>query len=337
MPMKRIVRMVVVGAVAASLASLTSCFPFDRRGAAEDLDQRIRAMPGVERTMLTYNAGIDAGKNFSLTVTLAPSATTQEAVNVGTTFVRDRIDDGLGDHDGSLSLTYPSAEDTGDAVRNESRASFDFGPKDGAADPTEQQVADGISLWSSVRNSPVVNIVEVSEPSRRGEPEGPNVTVLLKLDADAEAVAQLQRTTPGLQTASWEYAVPYDSPVYRRSYVSTPNPPSASDMALWTEISGVNGPYYDAKGTTRPMTDGSQAVTSVEIDIQGTHPETLAAVPRISRAVAALLPRFGHPAQLVVRGSEERIELVVGGCYRHDAGYVATPLESELSRQYEKC
>jgi hypothetical protein len=328
---------IVAAAIAATAWSAVSCaLLFDKRGAAEDIERQLRAMPGVTRTSLTYNAGIDAGKNFSLDVTLDGSATEQQAVEVATTFVHDRDAEGLGDHDGGLTLKYPAAEDTGDVVRDASNASFDFGPKDGLPDPTEQQVADGVGLWARVAHSPVVNFVELFEPNRAGEHGGPNVTVVLRLGADAAAASELRRDTPGLEAASWEYGVPFDNPIMRRSYVSTPFPPSASDMALWTGISGAVGPYYDAKGTTDANVGTRQALTEVDVDIPQSA-DSAQHVEPVTRGVAALLPRFGHPAALVVRIPAGQLELVVGGCYRHRADHVRLPLELALSKQYEKC
>jgi hypothetical protein len=330
-------RSIVAAVIAATAWSAVSCsLLFDKRGEAEDIERQLRAMPGVAGTNLTYNAGIDAGLNFSLSVTLDGSATEQQAVEVGRAFVRDRNAEGLDDHDGNLNVKYPAAEDTGDVVYDASEASFSFGPKDGLPDPTEQQVADGIGLWARVTRSPVVNIVSLSEPNRRGEPDGPNVTVVLRLTANPQAAAELQRDTPGLEAASWEYGVPFDNPVERRSYVSTPFPPSASDMALWTEISGVIGTYYDAKASTDSNIGLRQALTEIDIDIPQS-PEVAQDVARIVPAVAGLLPRFGHPAALSVRVPDGQIELVVGGCYKHKADHVRLPLEVELSKQYENC
>jgi hypothetical protein len=328
---------IVAAAIAATVWPAVSCsLLFDKRGAAEHIQGQLRAMPGVAHTNLTYSAGIATGKNFSLDVTLDESATEQQAVEVARTFVHDRSAEGLGDHDGGITLRYPAAEDTGDAVRDASNATFFFGSKDGLPDPTEQQVADGVGLWARVAHSPVVNFVELFEPNRSGEQDGPNVTVVLRLAANAAAAAELQRDTPGLDAASWEYSVPFGSAVTRRSYASTPIPPSASDMASWTEISSVIGPYYDAKGTTDSNIGARQALTEIDVDIPQSADSTQH-IDSVTRGVAALLPRFGHPAALVVRFPDGQLELVVGGCYRHEADHVRPPLELELSKQYEKC
>jgi hypothetical protein len=88
-------RSIVAAVIATTAWSAVSCsLLFDKRGETEDIERQLRAMPGVAGTNLTYNAGIDAGLNFSLTVTLDGSATEQQAVEVGRAFVRDRNAEG---------------------------------------------------------------------------------------------------------------------------------------------------------------------------------------------------------------------------------------------------
>jgi hypothetical protein len=330
-------RAIVAAVIATTGWSAVSCsLLFDKRGEAQGIERQLRTMPGVAGTDLTYNAGIDAGLNFGLTVRLKESATEQQAVDVGRAFVHERTAKGLDDHVGDLNVKYPAAEDTGDAIYDASEASFTFGPSDGTPDPTERQVADGIGLWVRVTRSPVANTVRLFEPNRRGELADPNITITLRLTADPAAAAELQRDTPGLEAASWEYAVPFDNPVERRSYVSTPFPPTASDMELWREISDTIGIYYHAKGSTDSNVGLRQALTEVEIDIPRSSDAT-ENVARIIPAVAALLPRFGHPAALSVDVPDGQIELVVGGCFQHRPNHVRLPLEVELSRRYETC
>jgi hypothetical protein len=40
---------------------------------------------------------------------------------------------------------------------------------------------------------------------------------------------------------------------------------------------------------------------------------------------------------LTAQTGEGAAEVIVGGCYRHDADHVRLPLERELSQRYETC
>jgi hypothetical protein len=56
--------------VAAVTFAATSCF-FDRRSDAEDMDRKVRAMPGVADTDMDYDKNITSGENFASVVDFA--------------------------------------------------------------------------------------------------------------------------------------------------------------------------------------------------------------------------------------------------------------------------
>jgi hypothetical protein len=85
-----------------------------------------------------------------------------------------------------------------------------------------------------------------------------------------------------------------------------------------------------------PAERGIQAETRIEIQLPdgaGSEPDAR----RIAYGVARLLRRFDHPVQLILHTGDGPAELIVGGCYQHDAKHVVQPLEAELSTAFEKC
>ncbi|OHV06049.1 hypothetical protein [Mycobacterium talmoniae] len=330
-------KVAVVLVAAALLWPISGCFLFDHRREAEQIRRQIRALPGVTDTNLTYANNI-TGEHFALTVTLDRAITVPQAVDVGRTFTEQRRRQGLGDYNGDLMLYYPARGTLPRNVNTDDRsvALFDFGPSDGKPDPDADAVADGVAIWLRTAHSPVAELVGLDQPAERDDAASRDIDVTLTPDATAATAAALQRSDPALADASWEIKLVFNEYGDTRNYVSTPTPPSDADRALWSDISGVIGKYYRAKGSTAPPRPGAQAETQLEIDIgqgRGNDVETQRIVP----AVAALLPRFGHPAALLVWGYDGPIEIVVGGCYRHQPDHTRLPLEIELSRQYETC
>ncbi|MEZ0364756.1 hypothetical protein ACAG26_13770 [Mycobacterium sp. pUA109] len=330
--------MTLVLVTVALLWPISGCSLFDHRREAEQIRQQITTMPGVSMADLTYASYSTSGKQFSLTVTLDPAITVSQAADVGRTFTEQRRRRGLGDYNGDLMLYYPAR---GTLPRNpmtadHSVALFDFGPSDGKPDPSADEVADGVAIWLRAAHSPVAELVGLTQPAERDDAASRSIDVTLTPDATAATATALQRSDPALADASWEIKLVYNEYGDTRNYVSTPTPPSDADRALWSDISAAIGKYYDAKGVTRPHGKWSQADTEIEIRI-GKGRGNDVATQRIVPAVAGLLPRFGHPAALLVWGFDGPIEIVVGGCYRHQPEHKRLPLEIELSRQYETC
>jgi hypothetical protein len=110
-------------------------------------------------------------------------------------------------------------------------------------------------------------------------------------------------------------------------YSSTPQPPTDSELALWRQLSTVVGVSEDATGSTRvPALKNEQAQTTIEISLPygaGSEPDAR----RIVFVVAELMARYRHPAQLTAHTGEGPAEIIVGGCYRHDAKHVRPAIE----------
>ncbi|BBZ15535.1 hypothetical protein [Mycobacterium branderi] len=293
-------------------------------------------MPGVFATDMTYNSGIGVGKRFDIAVRLERATTADKAVAIGRTFTDQRLRRGLGDYDGSLFVYYPTAgtlpKVPGD---EESVALFGFGHSDGYPDPAVDDVAASIAAWMHAVHSPVAERVNLNQPTE-DDPASRAITVTLARDATQASATALQRSDPALDDALWTLSLVVSDVGTTHNYSTSPMPPSDTERALWSDISAVIGRYYDADGKTHPRGKTDQTETHIEINIDQS-PEAAENIQRIGRGVAALLPRFGHPAAMVVQTPDGPIEILVGGCYRHQPDHRRLPLELELSKLYEKC
>ena len=209
----------------------------------------------------------------------------------------------------------------------------------GPNNPTADEVAENAAVWLRAARSPVTSDVTVVVQPFFGQPAGsPEFTVTLRPWATAADATRLQASDPGLAGASWGISVIGDDEMYRpHDYYSTPTPPTDVELDLWRQLSALVGVSEMAKGqTTVPAARGMQAETIIEISLPdgaGSEPDAL----RIAYGVARLVLRFDHPVQLTLQTGDGTAELIVGGCYQHDAKHLVQPLEADLSTAFEKC
>lgn len=336
-----VVRGSIVAAVIATTAwSAVSCsLLFDRGGDAKRLDQQMRGMPGVADTDMDYKSDITNGERFGLTVMLRPDVTDQQVSDIGRMFVDTSARTGLDERSADLKLRYPTdpAPPKNNYATEYSTAMFSAGSSSGPDNPTADEVAGNAAVWLRAARSPATSEVTVVEPSS-GTPAGsPEFTVTLRPWATSADATRLQASDPGLARASWGISVIGDETNRPHDYYSTPRPPTDAELDLWRQLSALVGVSQMASGrTTVPAERGKQAETWIEIylpDGAGSEPDAR----RIAYGVARLVLRFDHPVQLILQTGDGTAELVVGGCYRHDAKHVVQPLEAELSTAFEKC
>lgn len=332
-------RSIVAAVIATTVWSAVSCSLFDRSGDAKRLDQQIRGMPGVADTDMDYKSDFTNGERFDLTVTLRPDVTDQQVSDIGRTFVDTTARTGLDERSADLKLRYPidPPPPKNNYTSDYSAAYFGAGDMKGPDNPTADDVAKNAAVWLRAARSPVTSDVTLVEPSS-GKPAGsPEFTVTLQPWATAADATKLQASDPGLADASWGISVIGDEMYRPHDYYSTPNPPTDSELDLWRQLSALVGVSEMAKGqTTVPALRGMQAETIIEIYLpDGAGSEQDAR--RIAYGVARLVLRFDHPVQLTLQTGDGTAELIVGGCYRHQADHVSPPLQAELSTAFEKC
>jgi len=330
-------RVLLVALATALLWPATACV--NRRTDADSIDTRIKQMPGVSSTDLDYKASYESGQVFRLTVMLDREVTETQATAVGRTFIDQMNRKGMAGHKVDFRVRYPASKRQKNVeLPQYSQALFEFGKTTPPTNPSADDVSDSIKVWLATVRDSVTQSVYLSQPTWGGSADSRNIVVTLKPDATHAAARALQDANPGLADATWQLSIVAGDRDRPRTYATTPDPPTDAIKALWSQINEVVDPSYELTGVTRPMQDDDQAETKIEIDIgPGANHENEADTARIARAVAALLPRFGHPTALVVWGPVTSIELVVGGCYRHDSDHERQPLELELAKQYERC
>jgi hypothetical protein len=325
----------VVAIPAVLLVVCTAGCVTDREDDAGDLDRHVRGMPGVADTEVRYHSDFTSGENFDLTVTLEPGITEPQVRQVGGYFVEHATGTGLAENSAELSLRLPVVppppKDSG--ILGYSEASFSFGRSTTISNAGADAVADSAAVWLRAVRSPVAARVALTQPRGSGPGDSRGITVTLRPDATSAQAFAAQAADPALADASWGISLPAERYRHPHTYYSTPRPPSDADLRTWREISAVVGGSEEARGsTTVPAERGRQAETDVEIGLPD-GPDAR----RVAFEVADLLTRFGRPVELTAQTGEGAAELIVGGCYRHDADHVALPLERELSRRYETC
>lgn len=326
-----------VALAAALLLPTAACV--DRRTDADSIYTQIQNMPGVSSTDLDYKASYESGRVFRLTVMLDREVTEPQATELGRTFVEQMNRKGMAGHKVDFRVRYPASKrQKSPALPQYSQALFEFGKADPPTNPSADDVADSITVWLTAVRSPVSQSVYLGQPTWGDTADSRNIAITLKPDATEAAARRLQQEHPALAEVTWQLSLAVGEVERPRTYAATPDPPSDDVRALWGDISRAVDPRYELSGSTRPPQDDDQAKTKIEIDLgPGANHEDEADTQRITRDVAALLPRFGYPTALYVWGPATNIELVVGGCYRHKDGHEPQPLEKELAKRYERC
>ena len=301
---------------------------------ADSLRVWLRAVhqPGAQKITLTQPSARVRGRDASITVT--PDVTLADAVGLGRIFAENRprhTSDGEVD---TLSLTYPAHRSPATPAGPDSVATFTFEPSHPDTSPSVDQVADNVATWLHAARSPIVDAVTMTQPPSNDA--AVPVQILLAPETTAAAAIELQRADAGLSDASWTITVTRNDNGDTDDYTSTPHPPSDHDRALWSQISEVVGPYFEARGASPPHSSSTPADTEVLITVDRSA-DTDVVVERITTEVPPLLRRFGHPSAMLLHTPDGPIEIVVGGCHPHQPDHQRLPLERELSRQYEQC
>ncbi|MCZ8381700.1 hypothetical protein O6P37_22775 [Mycobacterium sp. CPCC 205372] len=329
----------VVAIPAILLVVCTAGCVTNREDDARDLDRHVHGMPGVAGTEVRYHNDFTNGENFDLTVTLDPGITEPQVRQVGGYFVEHATGTGLAEDSAEMSLRLPVVPPPpkNSGILDYSEASFSFGRSTTVSNAGADAVADSAAVWLRTVRSPVAARVALTQPRWNGSGDSRGITVTLRPDATSAEVLAAQAADPALADASWGISLPAEPYRHPHTYYSTPRPPSDADLQTWREISAVVGGSEEARGsTTVPAERGRQAETDVEIGLPDGYGAG-ADARRVAFAVADLLTRFGRPVELTAQTGEGAAEVVVGGCYRHDADHVALPLERELSQRYETC
>jgi hypothetical protein len=330
------------GSIAAAMVAVTavSCsLLFDNRDDAAELERQIRSMAGVAHTDMDYHSDFENGERFILTVQLSPDATDGQAADVGRSFAQGVAKRKLNSHQTDLDLRRPSdpPPPKNNYTNDYSDAGFHFGRNDTTESPTADDVADSAALWFRTAKSPAALRVDLLQPTWNGAHDSRQLSVTLRPEATHADALALQASEHGLADAWWQVSIVGDQTYRPHDYSSTPQPPTDSELELWRQISTVIGVSEEAKGSTRvPALKNEQAETTIEISL----PYGAGAAPdahRIAVAVAELMTGYHHPAQLTANTGEGPAEIIVGGCYRHDAKHVRAAIEIEMSAKYEKC
>jgi len=335
------VRRSIVAAVIATTAwSAVSCsLLFDRSGDAKHLDQQIHGMPGVADTDVDYKSDFTSGERFDLTVMLRPDVTDQQVSDIGRAFVDVTNKTGLSERSAELALRYPinPPPPTSNYTTDYSDTLFSAGSQSVRDNPTADEVAASAATWLRAARSPAAIGVQLVQPLWSQPGDSRQITVTLRPGATSADAIALQASDPGLAGASWGISVIGDEMYRPHDYYSTPTPPTDAELDLWRRVSALVGVSQGARGqTTVPAERGKQAETWFEIylpDGAGSEPDAR----RIAYGVARLVLRFDHPVQLTLYTGDGTAELVVGGCYQHDAKHQVQPLEADLSTAFEKC
>jgi hypothetical protein len=330
-------KLALIGFAAVMVWAATAC-SVNRRHEAELVDGQIKAMPGVADTDMDYESSFENGQHFRLTVRLDPRVTQPQASDIGRTFVDQTQRHHLGGHKVELDIRYPAIpQQKNNYLLDYSQAGFTLGDNASPpADPSAADVGDSIAVWLHAVRSPVAEYVDLNQPTWGGSAQSREIFITLKPGATAADAQALQSSDPSLANATWRILTVSD-PTYRPDeYTSKPRPPSDHDKALWSQITAIVGPQYEANGSTRIPVERAQAGTEIVIGL----PTGRDSEPRAHRtaiSVADLLPQFGHPVALTLHTSDGTVQIVVGGCWRHEPDHHLLPLEAEMSRRYEKC
>lgn len=330
-------KLATVGLVAALVWSASGCLN-DRRHEADLVDGQIKAMAGVANTKLDYDSSFENGQNLRLTVNLDPGITQPQASAVGRTFAEAIKQHHLSGHRVELNVRLPAVRQQQSTFLAEfSQAEFKLG--ENASPPVDlsaAEVGDSIAVWLHATRSQVAESASLTQPTRGGSAQSRDILIMLKPDATAADAQALQHSDPGLAKATWQITIVADPKNRPHDYESTPDPPSDRDKELWSQISTIVGPQYDATGSTKIPIERDPAETYIEISLL-TGPDSEPRGHQIAMSVADLLPQFGHPVALSLRTYGGDVQLIVGGCWRHEPNHRRLALEVEMSRRYEKC
>ncbi|SLJ75735.1 Uncharacterised protein [Mycobacteroides abscessus subsp. abscessus] len=334
------IRLVMATAMVVAIGVSAAGCIFGRRGAAEDLDRHVRAMPGVADTDMTYVNSFTSGERFDLNVTLRQDITEPQIRDIGKFFASRTDDTGLAERSAELWLRLPvvppPAPNNLYAPDHQS-ASFSRGYYSTAHSPTGDQIADAAAAWLRMTRSPIVANASLTAPTWGGAGDSRQVTVTLKPTATQTEALALQAGEPMLSDANWGIAIQDDPTSRPHDYFASPRPPSDDDLRTWREISALIGSSYEASAQTNaPAGQGQQAETVVKFAIAtdaGSQPRAR----QIAFGVPTLLQRLGRPVAVTIWGGGGGAEFIVGGCYRHDEKHHRFPLELDLSATFEKC
>ncbi|CRZ16384.1 hypothetical protein [Mycolicibacterium neworleansense] len=291
----------------AALASmvLAGCVD-DRDSEARSIGAKVRALPGVATVEVDYKNDFTHGEFFDLDVELDAAATTEQAQDVVHTFESAARGVEFDAHYVELKI----GSDKGDVTLR----------------PLSGTGTEVVAQWFGVMSSPVVERVAM------GADHPPIVT--LRQPVDTRSADELLRHHPELGDAQWLLQVPKTKSFESTStYTSYGVIPDAATSQAWTEIVRLAGPHLViGKFGTDPTTD--RPVSSIEISMK---PNTKPWDADIARSVAAVLVGLGRPVDLILKGGHQWVEITIGGCFQHEKAHVASVLETELTREYERC
>jgi hypothetical protein len=327
-------------AVLGVVMGMSAC-AWDRRDRARQVTEHVGGLPGVASTSMAYDAKAPEGARFSLVVTLAPSVSESQAQAIGTTFAGDVGSLTFAFHEISLVIDMPP-EEGGDASASVARFTFGgtFPPSSTAAD-----IGAGISGWLRAVRSPVADRVMLTAGRLDQGVATRDITIYLHPEASAAAALALQDNDPVLADATWSLRLAPDGPRGRdqdslgddHEFLSQPRPLDEHEKSLWTQINELVGAANHASGVAgSPFGHPHQGDIAINVGI-AYGPDEIEQGRRIGYAVAALLPQFGRPVALELDYGEGPVEIIVGGCYRHEGYHTPLPMETDLSRRYERC
>ncbi|MED5815016.1 hypothetical protein VST63_21870 [Mycolicibacterium sp. 050232] len=291
----------------AALASTVLAGCVDDRGSeARAIGTEVRELPGVATVEVDYKNDFTHGEFFDLDVGLAAAATAEQAQDVVRTFVSAADGVEFDTHYAVLTI----GNDKGNVTLR----------------PLSGTGADVVAQWFGVMSSPVVERVAMGA-------DHPAI-VTLRQPVDSGAAEELLRRHPELDGAQWLLQVPKTSEFESTStYTSYGVIPDAATQQAWTEIVRLAGPHLiTGKFGTDPTTD--RPVSSIEISMK---PNTKPRDNEIATSVAAVLAGIGRPVDLILKGGHRWVEITIGGCFQHEKAHVASVLEAELAREYERC
>lgn len=293
----------------AALASTVLAGCVDDRGSeARSIGAKVRELPGVDTVEVDYKNDFTRGESFDLDVRLDASATLEQAQDVVHTFVSAA-------HGVAFDTHYVVLE-----IGND-KGNVTLRPLTATA-----TAPDEVALWFDVMLSPAVEHVASTLYSTE--------IVTLRQPVDTHAAEQLVHRHPELGDARWLLQEPKTNSLEVTStYTSYGVIPDAPTQRAWTEIVRLAGPHLVmGRFGTDPTTD--RPVSSIEISMK---PNAKPWDDEIAPAVAAALAPLGRPVDLIIKGGHRWVEITVGGCFQHEQAHVASVLETELAREYERC
>ena len=330
------------------LFGLHSCvYSTDR--AAKELQNTMRALPGVRDSSMNFHDNWYQGSMLSLHVTMDDRADEDQVVDAVRTFteaaLRSRLRQ-MDQADFSLELPTPGREDYLNDFNANSRLSIEAGR---SSRVSTEGVESAVRAWMDVVRSPGVQSARLSIPAGRypenypKDEENFGLSVTVEPDSTDAQIMDLDRRfralseqSPALRETTW---LVYTGSADRKN-IDDPRDFRAYRLGIppTTEVKNLISRIVDAFGEGVDVRANAPAETkhfgwAMEIDVPlSDGPDRYETLMR-KVAFIPLVRELPGPG-LVRLGTDT---VIVGGCTTTNNKNQPSELEAELRRKYEKC